>query len=121
MGAPPGPVFASHPSDIPVSPTNNGTSDQSEQGSARRFSVSSVDTLTVGYTPSRASTIGNIMDASSMKMEVNPAPLSAKHSTKRKASQLLKLRRVQLLHAGIKSGIFVFDSPELYFFLRDTR
>lgn len=87
----------------------------------RRFSVTSVETVPSCYAPTRVSTISNIMDASSMKMDANPEPHSAKHSTKRKASQLMKLRRVQLLHAGIKSGIFVFDSPELYFFLRDTR
>jgi hypothetical protein len=41
-------------------------------------------------------------------------------SAKRRDSMTNRLRRLQLLHAGIKSGIFFFDSPSLYFFCRDT-
>jgi hypothetical protein len=44
-----------------------------------------------------------------------------KISAARRDSQVHRMRRVQLLHAGIKSGVFFFDSPALYFLLRNIR
>lgn len=80
----------------------------------RKFSVTSVETVSQPYTPS------SIIDASSIKMNANIPVFSEKFEARRKESQALAMRRLQLLHAGIKSGVFLFDSPGLYFLLRDT-
>jgi hypothetical protein len=97
------------------------------------------------YVATDAGTAGGVLQASSCKVRglhspmasaVNSTTNSSRGSTRgslrgsvrgsvrrvsRKESVDHRLRREQLLGAGIKSGIFFFDSPYIYFQLRDIR
>ena len=70
-------------------------------------------TVSLDHSMERRAT--NIMDASSQKC------ITAEDTEQRRNSDAMRDRRMRLMHAGIRSGIFVFNSPDLYFMLRDTR
>ena len=61
-----------------------------------------------------------IIDASSSKHTQDNVSDNIKVQEQRKRSLLLDIKRKNLLGAGFRSGIFLFDRPYIYFWFRDT-